>query len=93
MDPDDDPAAAAVAEGRDEFNRALFVNLLGREWLPAIAEGGSVVWPTSWSPTNSPPQPPNRSGTPTPGASSPACRAPWALPLTTDVWRFYRLAP
>jgi 2-polyprenyl-3-methyl-5-hydroxy-6-metoxy-1,4-benzoquinol methylase len=24
-------------EGRAEFNRALFVNLLGREWLPAIA--------------------------------------------------------
>jgi 2-polyprenyl-3-methyl-5-hydroxy-6-metoxy-1,4-benzoquinol methylase len=25
-------------EGRAEFNRALFVNLLGREWLPAIPE-------------------------------------------------------
>jgi 2-polyprenyl-3-methyl-5-hydroxy-6-metoxy-1,4-benzoquinol methylase len=25
-------------EGRAEFNRALFVNLLGTEWLPAIAE-------------------------------------------------------
>jgi SAM-dependent methyltransferase len=25
-------------EGRAEFNRALFVNLLGREWLPAVPE-------------------------------------------------------
>jgi 2-polyprenyl-3-methyl-5-hydroxy-6-metoxy-1,4-benzoquinol methylase len=25
-------------EGRAEFNRALFLNLLGREWLPAIPE-------------------------------------------------------
>jgi 2-polyprenyl-3-methyl-5-hydroxy-6-metoxy-1,4-benzoquinol methylase len=25
-------------EGRAEFNRALFINLLGTEWLPAIAE-------------------------------------------------------
>jgi 2-polyprenyl-3-methyl-5-hydroxy-6-metoxy-1,4-benzoquinol methylase len=30
------PPLSWAPEGRAEFNRALFVNLLGREWLPAI---------------------------------------------------------
>jgi 2-polyprenyl-3-methyl-5-hydroxy-6-metoxy-1,4-benzoquinol methylase len=32
------PPLSWAPEGRAEFNRALFVNLLGREWLPAIGE-------------------------------------------------------
>ncbi|HET9558795.1 MAG TPA: methyltransferase domain-containing protein [Actinomycetota bacterium] len=32
------PPMSWEPEGRAEFNRALFVNLLGSEWLPAIAE-------------------------------------------------------
>jgi 2-polyprenyl-3-methyl-5-hydroxy-6-metoxy-1,4-benzoquinol methylase len=32
------PPLPWAPEGRAEFNRALFVNLLGTEWLPAIAE-------------------------------------------------------
>jgi 2-polyprenyl-3-methyl-5-hydroxy-6-metoxy-1,4-benzoquinol methylase len=32
------PPLPWAPEGRAEFNRALFVNLLGSEWLPAIAE-------------------------------------------------------
>jgi 2-polyprenyl-3-methyl-5-hydroxy-6-metoxy-1,4-benzoquinol methylase len=32
------PPLAWEPEGRAEFNRALFLNLLGREWLPAIPE-------------------------------------------------------
>ena len=32
------PPLSWAPEGRAEFNRALFVNLLGSEWLPAIAE-------------------------------------------------------
>jgi 2-polyprenyl-3-methyl-5-hydroxy-6-metoxy-1,4-benzoquinol methylase len=32
------PPLAWEPEGRAEFNRALFVNLLGTEWLPAIGE-------------------------------------------------------
>jgi 2-polyprenyl-3-methyl-5-hydroxy-6-metoxy-1,4-benzoquinol methylase len=32
------PPLSWAPEGRAEFNRALFVNLLGSEWLPAIGE-------------------------------------------------------
>jgi SAM-dependent methyltransferase len=32
------PPLSWAPEGRAEFNRALFLNLLGREWLPAIPE-------------------------------------------------------
>jgi 2-polyprenyl-3-methyl-5-hydroxy-6-metoxy-1,4-benzoquinol methylase len=32
------PPLAWEPEGRAEFNRALFINLLGQEWLPAIPE-------------------------------------------------------
>lgn len=32
------PALPWAPEGRPEFNRAVFLNLLGKQWLPAIAE-------------------------------------------------------
>jgi len=32
------PPLAWAPEGRPEFNRALFLNLLARQWLPAIAD-------------------------------------------------------
>ena len=32
------PPLAWAPEGRPEFNRAVFLNLLGRQWLPAIAD-------------------------------------------------------
>ena len=32
------PPLPWAPEGRPEFNRAVFLNLLGRQWLPAIAD-------------------------------------------------------
>ena len=32
------PALPWAPEGRPEFNRAVFLNLLGKQWLPAITE-------------------------------------------------------
>ena len=32
------PPLSWAPEGRPEFNRAVFLNLLGRQWLPAIAD-------------------------------------------------------
>ena len=32
------PALSWAPEGRPEFNRAVFLNLLGKQWLPAIAD-------------------------------------------------------